>query len=344
MTLPQQPPSTSTDAAPSRRVDPTSAELTIWYVSGLQRCNFTCSYCASGQPLLQRAPTLPTWSGPGPAVHEAVVAWLTSLPYRIRLRVNSLGEPFVSRPYLESIARLTQARNLSFVEILSNGSYRPAQLEQFLERCDPRKLSLWITFHHQFTSPAALVDAAALARARGVFVVVNALVFPDNMRSIEELIRLCQERGIPFVTGTGINFNRAYPTRHALAIDGLIPELRERARALADIRNPLGSLHAMAAEPSGRGCAAGGDYFFITPRGDVYPCLSYSHVAPETRLGSVLDRRFQLAPRPVRYAPCRSRARCGCLEDYQNLEPIRERFSWGAPSFGLPVQRAHRER
>ncbi|HYD51972.1 MAG TPA: hypothetical protein VEA99_05070 [Gemmatimonadaceae bacterium] len=195
--------------------------------------------------------------------------------------MNSIGEPFVSREYLNSVARLSRAENLSFVEILTNGSYRPAQFDAFVERCDPGKLSLWITFHHQFMSPAALVSAAGHAKARGVFVVVNALVFPDNVEPIAELMRLCAERGVRLVTGMGLNLNGAYPTRHAVAVDGLIPELRTYVRAFADAHNPLGGstpspdafswispslgLPVRRASSDGRGasCAAPGD---VVPR------------------------------------------------------------------------------
>src|SRR3970040_386137 len=101
-----------------RRMD----QVTIWYVSNLQRCNFSCSYCVTGQPSIQKQAQPATWQL-GQDVHDRVVDWLIAQPYAIKLRMNSIGEPFVSKPYLDSVARLSRASNLSFVEILTNGSF-----------------------------------------------------------------------------------------------------------------------------------------------------------------------------------------------------------------------------
>jgi MoaA/NifB/PqqE/SkfB family radical SAM enzyme len=309
------------------------APLSVWYVSNLQRCNFSCGYCASGQPVRQRDKRLPTWSV-GADVHERVVDWLTRQPHAIRLRMNSIGEPFVDRSYLQSVARLTRAENLSWVEILTNGSYRPAQFDQFVAECDPSKLSLWMTFHHQFIAPSELVAAAAHARSHGVSVIVNALLFPDNLDAVEALVGLCDEREIPIATGFGLNFNEAY------AGQGFTPATRAadaRALALGDRNNALGADHAHAAAPAGKPCAAGGSYFYVHSNGDVFPCRTYAQARQSTRLGSALDEGFTLQPRTERFRACSAPGRCGCPEDYQNLEAIQSRFTWPSRSFGLPV-------
>jgi MoaA/NifB/PqqE/SkfB family radical SAM enzyme len=311
----------------------TLPEIGIWYLSNLQRCNFTCSYCASGQPVLQQSETLPTWAN-GIEVHEQIVNWLIAQPFTLRLRMNSIGEPFVSVPYLESVARLSHAANVSFVEILTNGSFRPAQFDRFSEACNVNKLSLWITFHHQFISPAELVSAAAHAQARGAFVVVNALLFPDNVDAVSELIERCEKHELRVSTGIGINQNNAY------AGQGYAPALRNpqtRALELANYRNPLGDYHKLSTKPGGKPCRAGTRYFFIDAQGTVFPCLTYSLTLKKNRLGSVQDPQFRLPTPSHEYTTCVASGRCFCPEDYQNLESIQGRFSWPMPSFGLPV-------
>ncbi len=313
-------------------------EVSLWYVSNLQRCNFTCSYCASGQPARQQDRELPTWTL-GQATHERIVDWLAALPYRVRLRMNSIGEPFASRDYLRCLARLTRADNLSFVEVLTNGSFRREQFDRFAAECNVDKLSLWVTFHHQFISARELADAAEHARSRGVATVINTLVFPDNLAAVEELVTLCRERELALVTGVGINFNNAYPEQ------GFTPALHRpdpRALELAMLNNPLDGWHELSAAPAGRPCAAGAGYFYVHANGDVFACRTYATSGSE-RLGSALDPAFQLQPRVERYARCRSAHRCKCPEDYQNLEAIQSRFTWPARSFGLPAPVAQGE-
>jgi MoaA/NifB/PqqE/SkfB family radical SAM enzyme len=307
------------------------SEISVWYVSNLQRCNFTCSYCASSQPTRQQDPRLPTWTL-GQNVHDRIVAWLGQQDLRLRLRMNSIGEPFASREYLDSVARLTRSRNLSMVEILSNGSFRHQQFDRFAADCDLEKLSLWITFHHEFISPRTLVDAAGHARSRGASVVVNAIVFPDNVAAVGELLQLCGELELPIATGLGLNFNNAYPDQ------GFTPATHlpaPRALELANQANPLGQWHELSAAPVGKPCAAGGSYFYVHPNGDVFACRTYAAGKRERRLGSALDEQFRLEPRPERYHACRAAGRCGCPEDYQNLEAIQSRFTWPERSFCL---------
>ena len=307
-------------------------EISIWYVSNLQRCNFTCSYCASGQPARQTDRELPTWAL-GQATHERIVDWLVAQPQRVRLRMNSIGEPFASKEYLRSVARLTRAENLSMVEVLTNGSFREEQFDRFVAECNVEKLSLWITFHHQFIAARELAEAADHARSRGASVVVNTLVFPDNLAAVEELVAACRERELTLVTGIGVNFNDAYPGQ------GFIPALHRpnpRALELATLNNPLDGWHELSAAPAGRPCAAGASYFYVHANGDVFSCRTYAISGNERRLGSALDAAFQLQPRPQRYVACRSARRCNCPEDYQNLEAIQSRFTWPGRSFGLP--------
>jgi len=317
-------------------------DLSVWYVSNLQRCNYTCSYCASGQPVLQKRPgSLPTWAY-GEDVHDRVVDWLIRQPHNIRLRMNSIGEPFISTSYLDSVARLTQSDNISFVEILTNGSFRPSQFDRFAEKCKLSKLSLWMTFHHEFSTPDEIIEAAAYAQDRGAFVVLHTIAFPDNLDAVDRVITLAEARGLKITTGMGIDFNEAYNSAHVAPV---LDQPNPRALRLANYNDPLGDLHQLSATPRGQACGAGHRYFFISAKGDVYPCLTYYNSRlSERRLGSVLDADFTFTPRAAPYAPCVAPTRCTCPEDYQNLKAIHERFTWPYPSFCLPVADASNDR
>jgi MoaA/NifB/PqqE/SkfB family radical SAM enzyme len=285
--------------------------------------------------VLQKDGTPATWLVGGD-VHERIVGWLIAQPHQIRLRINSLGEPFVSKPYLDSVARLTRADNIEFVEILTNGSFRNEQFDRFAANCSIQKLSLWITYHHEFITPAKLVEAACYARAAGAFVAVNMVLFPDNMGGIEETIALCEQHGIPLSMDAGENYNNAYPGK------GVIPILEnptQRALEVVTTYNPLHRLTELSEHPTGRLCAAGNDYFFIAMNGDVFPCRTYSRRRSDTKLGSALDPSFVLSPR-AGYQACVSPGRCVCPEDHQHLAEIQGQFTWSKPSFRLPVLRS----
>jgi sulfatase maturation enzyme AslB (radical SAM superfamily) len=116
---------------------------------------------------------------------------------------------------------------------------------------------------------------------------------------------------------------------NSIAGMGFTPATRSadpRALALGNRNNALGASHALSAAPAGKSCAAGGSYFYVHSSGDVFPCRTYAQALQTTRLGSALDKAFELQPRRERFRPCSAPGRCGCPEDYQNLEAIQSRF------------------
>lgn len=301
--------------------------LSIWYLSPLRRCNFKCAYCSTEQPLITDNNE---WNREdSQATHQAVMKWMSELPYQLRIRMNSTGEPFVSKSYLATIARMTHAENVEFLEVLTNGSFSKSQFEKFALEANVKKLSLWMTYHHTQIAVEKFIEAAVIARDHGVSVVVHALLFPDSTAQVAQLRDLCQLHSLKLHVGLGINFNGAYDGK------GFIPVVeQEVSPELMDLNVAFPSkVYTLAKKPSGWQCSAGHQYIFINPLGEIHQCATYSDFTPEKRLGSVMDAGFKLKLRADRYAECQSKAQCVCVEDYQHLELAEKHLRITHPSF-----------
>lgn len=142
--------------------------LSVWYVAPLRRCNFKCSYCLSHQPSITDNWE---WHREGDAEnHRKTMEWIKRLPQRIRLRLGTAGEPFVSRAFLDSVADISHSPNLEFVEVLTNGSFTPESFAKFVAKANPAKLTLWMTYHHAEMGLEKFLEAAIAARGQCVCV------------------------------------------------------------------------------------------------------------------------------------------------------------------------------
>jgi organic radical activating enzyme len=292
--------------------------LKLWYVSALRRCNFRCAYCASNQPAIKDRLE---WKKPEEAdTHQQIVQWITKLPYQIQLRMNSIGEPFTSKGYLDSVAQLSHAENIQFVEILTNGSFAKSQFEAFSKKVNMKKLSLWMTFHHTQIPMETFLAAAMQAQESGASVVVHALIFPDSIDSTIRLKAECKQRGLTFHSVVGFNHNKAYKENSSV-----IPALTKENWPIIHKLDSGSSVPVLAAamKPASFECSAGHQYFFISSRGNVYRCKPYSEGGPESALGSALDPQFLPPIRKKKYLVCAHQRSCICVEDHQHLKGIK---------------------
>jgi MoaA/NifB/PqqE/SkfB family radical SAM enzyme len=291
-----------------------SHAVDVWYLCDQTLCNFDCPYCSTQAS--RRSVGEQMWaSQDGEQRFHRIVRWLAGLPWRLRIRLQTLGEPFVSKAFLRGAAWLSQQPNIDFVELVTNGSFTKSQFRKWASTCVIDRISLWMTYHHTEIGPGSVVDAAQLAQDAGAFVVVHSLIFPDNLAGIERLVRLCKEKGIRTDVTVGHNFNHAYPT-------GLLAILETEPNALVSLYRDTAALHATLAahrEPKGQPCSAGHDYIRINSDGSVYPCSPYRQL-PDQYLGSALDPDFVPPLRAETYAPCRLDELCGCKEDFFHLE------------------------
>ncbi len=305
--------------------------LDIWYICDLSLCNFDCAYCASGSPEKGGPRTRKKlWQDDdGPQRLRHILQWIATLPYAVGLRLQTIGEPFLSQEFLAAASGMTTKQNIRFVELVTNGSLLTGGLKRMIDYgADFSKLTLWITFHHTEISPEHLVENAIFAVQQGAYAIVNALMFPDAIEPIARLHQLCAAQALETNVDLGQNFNDAYPNfpfiplaedENVLASSALVPNSK---MALISI--------VAATAPRGLNCSAGHDYIFIDRSGDVYPCLGYLRYRPSTKMGCALEPDFMLPLRAMKYAPCAVEKGCTCKDDFLHLEvaevgPTRER-------------------
>ena len=297
--------------------------IDVWYVCDQTLCNFDCAYCTTQPP--RRAAGSRMWLGDkGEARYRRILEWLSALPWRIRIRLQTLGEPFVSPVFLSGAAWLSAQPNVDFVELVTNGSFTPRQFRQWATTCVIDRITLWMTYHHGQIRPDTLVDHASFAQEAGAFVVLHALAFPDNLDAIEQLVSLAKGAGVRTEVTIGHNFNHAYEA------NGFTPLLETAPARLVSLYRHRAALETMLiahGRPAGQPCSAGHDYIRVYADGGVYPCAPYRDL-PGKLLGSALDPGFVPTLRADTYAPCETPGNCSCKEDHFHLKTAHAALSF----------------
>ncbi|HEU4595763.1 MAG TPA: hypothetical protein VFS10_11535 [Pyrinomonadaceae bacterium] len=309
----------------------------IWYVSAQRLCNFRCSYCVSVNDYAKS--NSKDWlEQEDQDRFKKIVNWIAERPFRVGVRLATLGEPFTSQVFLSQAAWLTTRPNVAFVELLTNGSLLRQRLNRLDRDGDISKLSLWITHHPTEISVSRFIQNARFAQEKyGCFVVVNALLFPDNEASILELKEAAEEQGLRFNLDLG--YDPLTPQRANPDLGAMVPILRREedgiARAVRLGSNPetLGLNLLAMRDLSNQLCRAGHGYFYIGIRGDVYRCSRYQAL-DKNRLGNVLDDGFEFHPNDERRTPCEAGFGCVNKEDFLNLRPRRREGEPPVPSLG----------
>jgi len=308
----------------------------IWYVSTQRLCNFHCSYCVSINDYA-KSNTRDWLEHDDQPRFERIVHWIGDRPFRVGVRLATLGEPFTSLPFLAQAAWLTTRPRVEFVELLTNGSLLKKRLDLLDRQGDISKVSLWITHHHTEISVSQFIENARFAQERyGCFVVVNGLLFPDNETSIQDLKEAAKEAGLRFNLDLG--YDPLTPHGAHSALEEMVPLLRQEdgiARATRLGANPkLLRLNLLAmGDLRNQMCSAGHDYFYIGIRGDLYRCSRYQALNKD-RLGNVLDDDFELCLFDARRSPCEAGFGCANKEDFLNLRPGRWKDEPPARSLG----------
>ncbi|WP_433466251.1 radical SAM protein [Spirillospora sp. CA-128828] len=303
----------------------------IWYVSGQRLCNFRCAYCVSVNDYAKS--NVADWPAEDQARFEQIVDWIAERPFRLGVRLATLGEPFASRPFLTKAAQLSTRPNVDFVELLTNGSLLKRRLEQLDREGDISKISLWVTYHPTEIPLARFIANARFAQEHfGCFVVVNGLLFPHNEQEIVDLKQAAEQAGLRFNLDLG--YDPLTPHGVHTELGAMVPILRERgedgiARAVRLGAHPELLDLNMAAMRDLRGelCSAGHNYFYIGIRGDVYRCSRYQALDKD-RIGNVLDDGFELRLSSEPWTVCGAGFGCGNKEDFLHL---RRRDTGGGP-------------
>ncbi|HXQ70749.1 MAG TPA: radical SAM protein [Pyrinomonadaceae bacterium] len=309
----------------------------IWYVSAQRLCNFRCSYCVSINDYAKSNTT--DWLEPEDQEQfKKIVNWIAERPFRVGVRLATLGEPFTSPLFLSQAAWLTTRPNVAFVELLTNGSLLKQRLDRLDRDGDISKVSLWITHHHTEISVLRFIENARYAQEKyGCFVVVNGLLFPDNAETIMELKQAAEEQGLRFNLDLG--YDPFTPHGANTELGAMVPILKreddgiDRAVRLGANPEVLSlTLRAMK-DLRNQSCCAGHSYFYIGIRGDVYRCSRYQ-VLHKNRIGNVLDDGFEFNPNGQRSSPCEAGFGCVNKEDFLNLRQEQFEAGTATPSLG----------
>lgn len=311
--------------------------MRIWYVSAQRLCNFRCSYCVSIDDYA-KSNTKDWLEQDDQTRFKQIVNWIAERPFRVGVRLATLGEPFTSPLFLSQAAWLTTRPNVAFVELLTNGSLLKQRLDKLDREGDISKISLWITHHHTEISVSRFIQNARLAQEKyGCFVVVNGLLFPDNEASILELKAAAEQAGLRFNLDLG--YDPLTSHRADSELKPMVPILRQEDEAVARAAR-LGAdpeilrLNLLAMRDlSNQLCCAGHSYFYIGIRGDVYRCSRYQ-VLGKNRLGNVLDEGFEFRPNDEQWTRCEAGFGCVNKEDFLNLQRRPQEGETPVPSLG----------
>ena len=322
--------------------------LDVWCITDMVLCNFECPYCCAYKVVTRKK----VW-------HEEdsykrflrITERLAQVPYKLRVRLQTLGEPFVSREFMERAAWLSGRENISFVELVTNGSLFTKRLKSIEEDGgDLSKISLWVTFHHTEIAMDKFLEQVEYADELGTFVVVNTLLFPHPLPMVQELHEKCKERGLRINVDPGYRDGGSSYDHGALIPILAEPNGKEILYDLAANENVLDANLRAAVSADGELCSAGGDYFIILPDGRVGPCCPL--LSKGIQLGNMLNPDYHLKPGKKKYIRCnvdervpvlsrlpfigdrfRERKFCKNKEDFGHLKVIRENEP-RSPSFG----------
>ena len=279
---------------------------------------------------------------------QKAIEWVSTLPYRVGVRYNVHGEPFLNNDVTQDIAWLTQQENVAFVEIQTNASLFKRRLPKIIDDIDINKLKLFCTFHHSEIPLEDFLENVVFASYLGIEVIVNTLLCEESVSIVRKLLKQCSEYKIrtsadlkfpgfdlPVTEEVSDTVDVDKRARHFLSIDPIEPLLEAREQGLEVFRTvadsgPLGKeirflaalLVGLYGKP-GRQCSAGHDYIIVDNWGDVYPCTNYADTKTN-KLGSILEPGFIPQLREETYAPCQYKETCHQKEEYGNLKILRE--------------------
>lgn len=341
--------------------------------ASMSRCTFNCGYCvaAAGESMLSGKDLTvglkrPRWSTEnGRELAKLACSWVSRLPYRMGVRYDVNGEPFIDKDVMIDISWLTHQENVEYVEVLTNTSMFKKSLPSMKLQANFEKLTLFCTFHHTEISPELFVDNVLFAHRLGCRVIVNVLVSEDNTEEINQVLALCKQHKLPtsadilFPAFTNtINDDNGKTVRNFLKIDPFtnlmsVPQRIDDAFSIVANSGPLGEdLRFLAAMlvglygiPEDRKCSSGYDYIFIDRFGDIYSCFCYADIK-YNKLGTIFEPAEKFALRNDEYAVCRYKETCHQKEEYGNIDIYREHHSLEYPSlnhYNIPTKACNYE-
>ncbi len=247
-------------------------------------CNYRCTYCFFDQH----------WAEYGRRnVYQTVDEWVShwSRIYdkygRCYLTING-GEPFAYPNFVELIHRISKMH--WHINITTNTSL---SLGEFVERIDPEKVSLSVSFHPQYHDLEKFIETVRfLRKARVTIGCINFVAWPPFLKDLAGIIERFQAIGeslkvIPFI---GEYKGCSYPSQYT-----------------AEQRELLGMREDWMEHKRHDGmlCKAGYQSALLLPTGKVARC---GQIGDRQLIGDFFDPGFSLLPEPmpcdVTFCPC----------------------------------------
>ncbi|MBI3547459.1 MAG: radical SAM protein [Elusimicrobia bacterium] len=268
----------------------------LWYA-----CNYRCSYCwwemgGLWETLAKQHKLLP------PAEWDAV--WTRIYDRCGEARIEVLGGEPLLYPKFGELLRLLSAKHR--LQVTTNLSPEPAQLERLLDPLSPERVHFNASFHPQFIGLQPFLERTQVLQDRGFDPGVLFVTWPPLLPRLEEYRREFVSRGYPFSAmifqgdWEGRTYPEAFTPAEKAMIEGVMnhPTLKS-----AEVRYRLDRDAVI-----GKLCHAGRVYANVKANGDVYRCGQDAF--GRRPMGNLFDPGFELldAPKPCPYR------QCSCLE------------------------------
>lgn len=277
----------------------------VMYRGLLSSCNYACGYC----PFAMRKESADRLREDRRSL-ASFADWIAGLPQHAwKILFTPWGEALVRPAYRRAVERLSHLRHVETVAVQTNLS---CGLE-WIDRCDPRKLVLWATYHPTEVQRAAFVRKVLALRERGVELSAGMVGAVAHLEEAETL-----RRELPEDVYLWINAQQPRPRPYT-------PQEEDRFRRV----DPHFDLSLKRQPSLGRSCPSGETSFTVDGRGDLRRC----HFVDEV-IGSIHSPDWEAALRP-RLCPRRF---CDCFLGKAQLQadPLRAVFG-GRGLVRLPV-------
>lgn len=256
------------------------------------KCNYRCPYCffeGMWEDVEKRNRYLPH--------EEWVRAWKRIHDRHGELKIIITGgEPFLYPGFVELLVALNRFAVLSFD---TNFSCSREVLEPLLEKLDPRRLFMGISFHPRFARQEEFLQKARLLKERGFDFRVHYVTYPQQLGRLKECKDIFNAEGFRFtpIPFRGVFEGRPYPASFsALEQEQIYGVTRE----IASIDREWADRQVVQVQSKDKLCHAGQRYARVDSDGSVYPCGNdYTKSREKYLLGNILDDGFKLHDEPM---------------------------------------------
>jgi hypothetical protein len=233
------------------------------------------------------------------SIYFKIIDKIGQLPYLIDIRLGIQGEPFLSKPLMDGLIKLSYMENINSVNTVTNLTIDKETLKSFLEKVNLNKFSLAVSFHHsQIKDIDSFLSNIKLLHEKNILFVVGCVAYPPYLKKIEEYQSFFEkDLNVPFFTNpfSGKWVGKKYPESYKRSERKMIRKL-----CFSDFEY----YNMMKLKTSkGKLCTAGKEFIDIKDDGSIQRCASDS-----TFIGNILNDQLNLfdvyKPCNVQYCTC----------------------------------------